>query len=160
MGKGRATGGAMRIFCIAIRFCLAGLFLLAGMTKLIEEAKFADSIAAFQIFPDWSINVFAMTVPVVEILSAVLLLSPWWRRQGVLLSFILSVVFVALISWGLMGGLIVKCSCFGALEFLGTGPHAGAIRASLMAAASGILYSFELVRQRRSAIVLDDNFTA
>lgn len=140
MEGSRIAPGTMNRIVVCLRFLLAVVFLWAGMAKMRDPFAFADGVADFQIFPDATANVIAMCVPAVELAAGVLLLSGRWRRQGALLTGLLSGAFVALFAWTLMQGREVECSCFGATHFLGSSAISGLIRAVVLFAACVAVY--------------------
>jgi len=131
----------------ALRILLAGVFGWAGVAKLISPQAFAEGVAAFQIFPNATINVIAMTVPVIELVAAALLVTPWWYRLGSLISATLSACFIALFIWVGVYGISVNCSCFGTFGSVTSAP-AGALRGVVLLALSAALYLYAFPRQR------------
>lgn len=95
------------------RWFLGSVFIYAGYLKAIDPQNFADSIAAFQLLPRFFITPLALTVPILEILSGLLLITGYQRRLGAFCILCLTVVFAAVIVSALVRGLIVNCSCFG-----------------------------------------------
>ena len=45
------------------RILVSFVFIVAGLLKLWDPLGFADGIAAFHVFPNWSINVLATGIP-------------------------------------------------------------------------------------------------
>lgn len=131
----------------ALRILLAGVFGWAGVTKLISPQAFAEGIAAFQVFPNATITVIAMTVPVIELAAAVLLITPWWYRQGSLICTTLSASFIALFIWAGVHGISVNCSCFGSFGGV-TSASVGALRGVVLLALSAAVYLYGFSRLR------------
>lgn len=101
--------GLHRLLC----WLAAGVFGLAAWGKLRDPLAFADSIAAYRLVPvPWVISLLALTLPVLEMLLAVLLVAGWWRRTAILGLGALTVMFTAalLTAWG--RGLEIDCGCF------------------------------------------------
>lgn len=103
----------MRYVFLATRIVLAGVFLYAGIIKASASAHFAVTLMPFTILPqDW-IGLIAFTLPLVEILAAILLLIPRTSPYGAALVLLLSVAFISLLGWALHNEIIVACGCFG-----------------------------------------------
>jgi len=99
---------------VVLRLILAGVFVYAGVLKARSPEAFADGIAAFRILPVPFINLFALGLPVLEVLTGLLLATGYRLRIGAFSSLILSALFaIALLSAGLRG-LNIDCGCFGA----------------------------------------------
>ncbi|MCE7056817.1 hypothetical protein LZF95_19205 [Algoriphagus sp. AGSA1] len=77
-----------------------------------------------QVFPTGMAEVLLYVLPVVEMVVAVLLLAPGWRRVGLLLSVVLLSLFTGYVALVWLGfAERVPCSCGGVLSGLGWGEH-------------------------------------
>jgi len=150
MGGGGVTAGTMRRWGLLIGRCvLAGVFLWAGIAKLADPRAFASGIETFRVLPGWSINLLAVSAPILEVAAAFLLFSKW-SRQGALLCGLLAGVFVGLFLWAFSQGLNVRCACFGST---GNGAESvlfGLVRAAFLLVWSAALYGV-LLRNSQSA---------
>jgi len=129
-----------RVVTWALRLQLSALFLWAGFAKLIAPRVFVEGVQSFQVFPDVTIHLIVMTVPVLELIAAVLLLIPRSWRIGALLVGLLSLSFTTLFAWAAFRGVNVECSCFGATALNASSNLAGLVRGGLLLAVSGFLY--------------------
>lgn len=92
----------------------AGVFLIAGANKIGDPQAFADSIAGFQLLPvPWMITMLALGLPFFEMLVAVTLFVPSWRRAGLLAVMAMSVVFIIALTSAWSRGIVADCGCFG-----------------------------------------------
>ena len=98
---------------IGLSILLGAVFLYAGALKVHDPWKFADAIYAFKILPKSVITLLALTLPMLEILTGLLLITGWKRRLGALCVLLMTTVFAAAIISALARGLIINCSCFG-----------------------------------------------
>ncbi len=98
------------------RLVLAGIFLYAGIVKASASEQFAVALAPFTILPEWSIGVFARTLPWIEVGAAILILLPRVHRIGSALILFLCLLFAGALTWALANGIIVSCGCFGGDE--------------------------------------------
>lgn len=94
------------------RLMIAVLFLAAGLPKIIAPQDFALALFRYHLLPDATINIAALLLPWLEILAALALLLPGWRKAGAAcLAGLLGVATVA-IAVSLARGLDIDCGCF------------------------------------------------
>ena len=132
------------------RILVSLVFVVAGVLKLWDPLAFADGIAAFHVFPNWSINPMAMCVPYFEILTGIGILLGRTRSAGALAACGLSVCFVVLFASALARGLDVTCACFGKWEILQASTRVGFVRALVLLGLSGWVYAKALAVSRRN----------
>lgn len=101
---------------LGARWVLAAVFLFAGIIKVQEPQAFADSIAAYQILPLSLINIAALSLPVLEILVGVMLLSGYEAGLAALMGLLLMGAFAVAMGLALARGLVIECGCFGSGE--------------------------------------------
>ena len=108
-------------FRYVFRLALGALFLWAAMGKIGDLNAFAGDVHNFRILPLWIENVFAMTLPWVELVAAlalVLNLAP--RAATLILASMLLVFLVAIVS-AIVRNLDIACGCFGTHDASTTG---------------------------------------
>ena len=96
-----------------LKFVLGLVFIIAGIQKIIDPNAFADSIANYRVFPIFTINFFAITVPWVELVSGILLIFNKHVKENSLLLGSLLLIFIVLVFSALIRGLDFECGCFG-----------------------------------------------
>ncbi len=94
------------------RLVLGGTFLYASLDKIADPAAFARAISNYHLVPAWSLGFLAATMPWVEALAAVLLLSGLLSAGASLVVAALSATFAVAISSALWRGLDIQCGCF------------------------------------------------
>ncbi len=97
---------------LIMRLFLGGLFIYASLHKLGDPASFGKIIYGYKILPSWAINLLAITLPGVELVSGTLLVLGLFSRGA---SFIITLslgVFICAISYNLWRGLEFDCGCF------------------------------------------------
>lgn len=104
--KGHAYVG-----CIA-RVYLGAVFLLACLHKIRNPQAFAIDIATYQILPLGVVNVMAIVLPWVELVSGLMLIMGFRTRAATLLVSAMMVMFTMAISIALLRGLELSCGCF------------------------------------------------
>jgi putative oxidoreductase len=96
-----------------LRVALAGVFLYAGAVKAGASQQFAIALAPFTFFPSEWIGVLAVALAWTEITAGLLLLAPKVHTWGAVVVIGLCLVFIGVLTWALMNGIIVACACFG-----------------------------------------------
>lgn len=97
-------------FC---RLAFAIIFLFAGIEKIANPEDFAVSISNYKILPLFSVNIFAILLPWIEIVGAILLIFNLFVEENSLLLNSLLVVFTVMVSIAVLRGLDIDCGCFG-----------------------------------------------
>ena len=94
-----------------LRILLAMVFLVAGSVKLIDMAKFTESVGDFGLVPDWFVLNTAWLVVLSEFtIGASLAFNLRGSLVGVL---VLLGLFVGVLVYGIALGLDIQCGCFG-----------------------------------------------
>lgn len=101
---------------LVARIVLGLVFLLYGLDKISHPGDFARAIANYRLLPEVLVNFVAVTLPWVECVCGLLLLSGQWVRSAALVSAFLLAVFVSAVSITLARGLDINCGCFHANE--------------------------------------------
>ena len=91
---------------------LAAVFLVAAWPKIEEPAAFALAIYRYQILPSGLINLAAVYLPWMELITALLLLAPRFRKGAALLILAMLILFTIAIALSLARGLNIACGCF------------------------------------------------
>lgn len=96
-----------RVLCWGV----AGFFLVAAVMKLADMGRFAETIGAFGVVPEWGLAPTAWALLAAEVTAAGLLAFD--LRGGLEGIAALLVVFCAVMVYGLAIGLDVDCGCLG-----------------------------------------------
>lgn len=100
------------LLILALRLALAVIFIGAAYGKIYDPAAFAKSVNNYHIVPGNLVNIFALTLPWLELLTAVgLLFGIWWRASALLINGMLVMFTVALLI-AISSGLNINCGCF------------------------------------------------
>jgi len=98
---------------LILRLVLAGVFLTAALPKIQNPLAFAESIQAYQILSQVSSACLALTLPWLELVVGLGLLTKPLRRCSGIIIFLLLVIFIALHTYAWSRGLDISCGCFG-----------------------------------------------
>jgi len=99
----------IRVCQIAIGILMA----LAGMAKIGDLRSFAMQLHNFRMLPVPVENLFAMTLPWVELLAALALIFGVRARAGAMLITGLLSLFTVAVFVATVQGLDIECGCFG-----------------------------------------------
>ena len=137
--------------------CPGGHFPLAGIVKAGASEGFAVALAPFTILPEPWLAPFAIGLAWTEIIAGIQILLPRVHIVGAGIIFLLSIVFIGVLTWALSQGIIVSCGCFGG----DAPPSASAMLAAIIrdvaiaAAAAGVIL-FKMRRCSGQAIPHQD----
>ncbi|MGE0490860.1 MAG: DoxX family protein [Vulcanimicrobiota bacterium] len=95
-----------------VRIVIGLLFLVAGVSKVSDPAAFAEAIYNYHLVPARLITLTAITLPWLEVLAGLCLLSGALTRSAALITGVLSLAFAVGISSALARGLNIECGCF------------------------------------------------
>ena len=97
---------------LVLRFYIGYVFIHASASKIHYPAEFAESLAAYQILPYWSVNFMALFMPWLELTCGLFLILG--LRTKVVTSIIASllVVFTIAILLNVIKGAPISCGCF------------------------------------------------
>ena len=98
---------------LIIRFSIGFVFIYAGAEKISNPNEFAISISNYRLFPISVINLFAITLPWIEIVAGILLIFGVAVKENSSIIFSLLFVFTLAIVISLFRGLSIDCGCFG-----------------------------------------------
>lgn len=98
------------------RLLLGLIFVLASIDKFIHPAAFAEVIYNYQILPDTLINITAVILPWLELISGIFLVLGLWLPGAVFLSNLLLAAFFGSLVFNLARGLNIYCGCFSTSE--------------------------------------------
>jgi len=93
--------------------CVLGItFVYASMHKIAAPAEFAKIIYGYGLFPHVIINLIAIVIPFLELLTGLALIFGIYRKAAGLLICGMLLVFIAAISFNLVRGHEFDCGCF------------------------------------------------
>lgn len=99
------------------RIALAVLFVSAAVPKLLDPATFAKDILNYRVSLPFIgqdyVFLAAAFMPAFELVGALALLLPRWKRAGSLIVGGLLLLFIILIAQAVARGLNIDCGCFG-----------------------------------------------
>jgi uncharacterized membrane protein YphA (DoxX/SURF4 family) len=103
----------LEYFLLLARIFLAFIFIYAGTDKISDPAGFSQAIQNYKLFPVEMINIFAITIPWIELICGLLLLLGISVRENSLIISSLLFVFTLAVAISMIRGLNFDCGCFG-----------------------------------------------
>jgi putative oxidoreductase len=94
------------------RLYLGTVFLLACTHKLVHPEVFAIDVATYQLLPLHAVNLFALTVPWIELAVGVALVAGVRVQAAALVVSGLMLSFMLALGWALHLDLHMSCGCF------------------------------------------------
>lgn len=98
---------------------LAAILLATGVAKLLDQPAFGNALAAVGLLPVLAARLVVLALPWVEVVTAVALLRPTWRRAGATLALALAVGFVLYALAGALFERPAECGCLGGRTITG-----------------------------------------
>jgi uncharacterized membrane protein YphA (DoxX/SURF4 family) len=101
---------------VICRAVLAVTFIWACLHKIANPAEFGLQVATYQILPLALINLQAIILPWVELVTALLLVAGLLTRASALVTCGMNVMFIVAISLALAADLHLQCGCFASAQ--------------------------------------------
>ena len=99
-------------FGLAARLYVGYVFVSACYHKIMNPGVFAVDVATYQFLPLSTVNVFALTVPWMELVVGVMLVVGLRVQAAAVIVSGLMVSFMIALAWALHLGLDMSCGCF------------------------------------------------
>jgi uncharacterized membrane protein YphA (DoxX/SURF4 family) len=100
---------------VRVQIALGLFFVAAALPKLVDPPSFAHMIHNYRLVPGTLVNIMALAMPWLELLTGLALVLGIWTRTSVALVGALLIVFIAATSANLARGNAIDCGCFDVL---------------------------------------------
>jgi len=97
---------------LVLRLFLGGMFVYASLHKLSDPVAFSKIIYGYKILPAFTINLFAIVLPGIELIAGILLIAGFLCRGSAMVISISLSVFIIALAYNLARGLDFDCGCF------------------------------------------------
>ena len=97
---------------VGYRLLLGAIFIYASIHKIGEPYEFARIVHNYRILPPELVNIVAITLPWIEIVTGLLLVLGLFTRENALIVFGMLCVFIFGMAAALWRGLEIDCGCF------------------------------------------------
>ena len=99
---------------IACRWILGITFIYASYYKIMSPTDFAKMVYGYNLFPEVLINLIAIVLPFVELISGLSLLLGIYPRSAALIINGLLLAFIFILTINIIRGHEFDCGCFSA----------------------------------------------
>jgi len=97
---------------LLLRIALGLVFIYSSWSKIADPPGFAEMVWNYRILPGNLVNPVAITLPWLELLAGLALLSGFVRRGAAFLVAGMLIVFIVALATDLIRGIAVDCGCF------------------------------------------------
>ncbi len=101
---------------IRVQIALGVFFVAAAISKIADPPGFAHMIYNYKIVPASLVNLMALTMPWLELLTGLALIIGVWKRAALTLIGAMLVVFIIAVGINLARGNAIDCGCFSAAD--------------------------------------------
>ena len=98
---------------IVSRLGLGVLFMWSSWSKINDPGAFADAVMRYEMLPECLVGIFALTLPMVELLAGLMLICTKWLREAALIVTALLAMFLTALTYAIANDLEIDCGCFG-----------------------------------------------
>lgn len=127
----------MAVALLLARLLLSAVFLIAGFAKLADLPGSQKALRQFGV-PETLARPLGIVLPLVEVVTAIALVSVHWAWYGATGALILLLAFIAGMSYNLARGRRPDCHCFGQLHSAPVGPST-LVRNTLLALVAALV---------------------
>ncbi len=100
-------------FLFASRTFIAVIFIFSGIEKIGDLQNFSYAITNYKLLPVSLVNIFAISLPWLELTAGLLLLFGVCVKENSAIISTLLVIFIVAVAISMMRGLNIDCGCFG-----------------------------------------------
>ena len=101
-----------RIIAFSIRWIIGITFIAASIHKIVWPAEFAKILYGYDLFPHITINLIAIVLPFVELVTGLSLVLNIYPKAAMTLAGIMLAAFTLAISINVARGHEFDCGCF------------------------------------------------
>lgn len=97
---------------LTARVALGCVFIYASLDKIRHPELFAEAVYNYQLLPEVAVNMVAISLPWLELVSGLFVLLGIWTRGSILLLGGMMLTFFGALGINLARGLDIHCGCF------------------------------------------------
>lgn len=101
-----------RLLETASRLGIGGMFIVASWFKIQDPQGFALLVAQYQFLPQWSVNLFSLFIPQLELCVGFAFVFTRWNKEMALLLAAMFVAFILALAQAVWRDLGITCGCF------------------------------------------------
>jgi uncharacterized membrane protein YphA (DoxX/SURF4 family) len=100
------------LLSLAFRLIVGVVFVYASLYKIVEPEQFAKSITYYKAMPVSLINLMAVILPWLELITGILLIVGVFSRSNAFIIAVMLLIFIVAISQALLRDIDISCGCF------------------------------------------------
>jgi putative oxidoreductase len=101
---------------MAARWILGLTFIYASIHKIVTPADFAKIVYGYDLFPAVFINLIAIVIPFLELITGLALVSGLYPRSAAIIINALLLAYIIVLTVNLIRGHEFDCGCFSAAQ--------------------------------------------
>ena len=121
-----------QLVCVCIDTCLrlglGAMFLYSAWGKIEDPGAFQTIVGNYGMLPPYLTGIFALTMPMVELLTGLLFIFTKWTREAAFATSAMLLMFIVALAQAQIRGLDISCGCFKEAEGEGDSVLAALIR--------------------------------
>lgn len=95
-----------------LRVYLGSFFIYASLSKIPHPAQFAEAIANYRLVPYMFVNLAAVTLPWIELVTGLFLIIGFKSKTSVIVVGLLLIMFDVIILINMYQGAPITCGCY------------------------------------------------
>jgi len=99
------------ILLLACRLFLAYIFIFAAVNKILDPQSFVRELLGYRFFPDFLVNIIALGLPPLELLTGLAIIAGPFIREASLWLMLLVIGFGGGMISAMARGLNIECGC-------------------------------------------------
>lgn len=99
-------------FMFVLRLVIGVTFIYAALDKITHPDQFARIIYNYHMAPGQIINLFALFLPWLEMVTGIFVIIGFWEKASTLIIGGMLVMFIIALSNALIKGVNIECGCF------------------------------------------------